>query len=150
MWEGDLVLSLSPLRGTTPATLVYVVREPLVFTSSKFRVEVYPGLRTDGASVPRFLWWWTDPFYGSHAPAAVIHDGLYSAQLTTRAEADRIFYEAMRESGVRWTQATAMYLGVRLGGWLPWRNHRRNAENIRGSRRHVTAVLRGLGGQYAS
>jgi hypothetical protein len=68
-------------------------------------VTVAPGFETDFASVPRPLWWWLPP-WGRHGRAAIVHDFLYqlgsvtdpvagSLRRPSRAEADRIFREAM-------------------------------------------------------
>jgi hypothetical protein len=36
--------------------------------------------------------------------------------------ADQIFYDSLRDGGLRYTKAQAMYLGVRIGGWMAWKN----------------------------
>lgn len=94
---------------------------------------------TDFASIPR-------PFRniftstGGYGKAAVVHDYLYGegfiAELLvdeetgdvyehhyhpTRAEADRIFLEAMMVLGVGWWTRTTVYLAVRAGGWSSFR-----------------------------
>jgi len=80
------------------------------------------GFITDGASVPRFLWAFL-PTWGSYSRAAVIHDYLLwriargdpHPEAPTRAEADRVFDEAVCVCGtprpVRWF----LSVGVRLG-----------------------------------
>lgn len=55
--------------------------------------------------------------------AAVIHDHLYATAQLSRAAADRVFYDALRASGVARWRAWLMYAGVRLGGH--WRYSRR-------------------------
>lgn len=82
-------------------------------------IEVPAGFETDLASIPRLLHWMI-PVNGKHRAAAIIHDYLYTIRDRSRAEADAIFLEAMKESGVRWTQRRAMYLGVRMGGWFAY------------------------------
>lgn len=83
-------------------------------------IVVPDGFVTDGASIPRFLWWLL-PAWGSYSRAAVVHDYLCTVLAgggvllfcQSRAEADRIFLEAMKVCGtsrpVRW----AMFLAVR-------------------------------------
>lgn len=88
-------------------------------------VVVPPNFETDLASIPRPLRL-IYPIHGAHTRAAVVHDYLYSTKEIDglpieRKRADRIFYEAMRESGVRRTKAYLMYLAVRAGGWFPWK-----------------------------
>jgi len=66
----------------------------------------------------------------AHGPA-VIHDWLYQRpDFEDRAMADAVLYEAMGvnqpELGFQaertWTRAL-IYAGVRVGGWVAWRNH---------------------------
>ncbi|TNF08548.1 MAG: DUF1353 domain-containing protein [Gammaproteobacteria bacterium] len=88
-------------------------------------VVVPPNFKTDLASIPRLLRL-ICPMHGPYTRAAVVHDYLYSTKEIDdtpieRKRADRIFYEAMRESGVRRTKAYLMYLAVRAGGWFPWK-----------------------------
>lgn len=52
--------------------------------------------------------------YG-HA-AATIHDRLYATGELSRYWSDRVFYHALRTSGVARWRAWLMYAGVRLGG----------------------------------
>lgn len=80
------------------------------------------GFVTDGASIPAALWpLMGSPFTGRYRLPAVLHDCAYSTVGLTRADADRMFYEAMREAGVGAVMAWLMYAAVRLFGWGPWR-----------------------------
>lgn len=97
---------------------------PLVFASSVLgrEVSVPPGFVTDLASVPRL------PFVyllagGTAKKAAVVHDYLYREQCCSRRDADSVFEEAMRASGQPWWRRKLMWAGVRLFGWLPYRDH---------------------------
>lgn len=90
-------------------------------------IAVPAGFTTDFASVPRFLWSIFPPWDPEYGKAAIIHDwlltkgcifypsaGRISTRRPDRAEADRIFLEAMRVLGChRWKRYT-MYAGVRL------------------------------------
>lgn len=108
-------------------------------------VNVPVGFRTNFASIPRgfrnLL-----PINGAHRLAAVFHDYLYSQSgelsdvsmfidvrgdykttnkpqtvFYTRAQADRVFYDLMRNEGVGFIKARTMYLGVRMfGGVWQW------------------------------
>lgn len=73
------------------------------------------GFETDLASVPRL------PIVyfavgGRGHKAAVLHDWLYSRAVYPRLVCDQYFYHALRESGVNYFLAKAMYAGVRMGG----------------------------------
>lgn len=129
-------------------------KDPLVVVSVDSRLwELYSpfhykgitiprGFRTDFASVPR-LFWNILPPWGRYGKAAVVHDYLYknlgdiieevagviAPRTYTRKECDQLFLQGMQELGVRWTRRWVMYLGVRIGGWVAWRNHERNKRN---------------------
>lgn len=87
-------------------------------------VYVPAGFLTDGATVPRLMWWLVPP-QGRHGMAALVHDYLCERQTLyskgelikiDRKQADKIFNEAMKVSqvntGIRWL----MYGAVRLWG----------------------------------
>lgn len=98
----------------------WILETPVYYrTQAGDDLVVPPGFVTDLASIPRLLHALM-PVNGSHRAAAILHDWLYETQKFSRAQSDRLFLEAMAESGVRWTQRQAMYLGVRIGGWVPW------------------------------
>lgn len=101
----------------------WVLDEPLKYEciTSGFRgvvIEVPRGFITDFASVPRIpvVYW----LLGDTAhKAAVIHDLCYrrpDITKTSRKEADMIFRDAMKESGVALWRAEAMYQGLRCFG----------------------------------
>jgi hypothetical protein len=74
------------------------------------------GMETDFASVPRVLWPILSPT-GPYGKAALVHDRLYRTPgLATRAQADRVFLEAMDALHVNWVTRHVMYAGVRAGG----------------------------------
>lgn len=78
-------------------------------------IEVPPGFKTDFASVPRCPLTFALMGQYGHA-AAVIHDWLYSSDHLSRAAADRVFFNALRSSGIARWRAYAMWAGVRIGG----------------------------------
>lgn len=88
-----------------------------------FGVHVPAGYETDGASVPRHFYWLI-PRFEDALPAAIAHDLHYDppdgVRRLTRAEADRIFLDNLKRSGVlphrRWIAWTA----VRAFGRWPW------------------------------
>jgi hypothetical protein len=100
------------------------VTAPLVLTIGNRSYEVPVGYCTDFASVPRI------PFifarYGGKASIpALWHDWCYDCgkDQFSRKQADDMFYELMVQFNdpPRWSQRYAMWLGVRLGGWVGWR-----------------------------
>jgi len=98
----------------------WILEMPLYYvTHAGADLVVPPGFVTDLASIPRLLYA-LFPVNGRHRAAAILHDWLYETQQCSRAESDRLFLDAMEDSGVRWTQRRAMWAGVRAGGWLPW------------------------------
>jgi hypothetical protein len=91
------------------------------------RVFVPAGFLTDGASIPRAFWSLFSPV-GKCFGAAIIHDYLYSPGNTsrTRLEADRIFLQAMTDSGVGWMTRQTIYRAIRIGGRSAWKAARSN------------------------
>ena len=88
-------------------------------------IRVPRGMITDGASVPRFAWWFLPPLAGSHMPAALVHDAGYAAGIHRRRTCDKAFKEAMGVLSTPWLQRNAAYLAVRLFGWWAWRGNAR-------------------------
>jgi hypothetical protein len=71
------------------------------------------GAVVDGASIPRSLWsFMGGPFEGKYRNASVLHDVAYSMQNRPPAECDRMFYNAMRCSGVSAVEAKTMYYAL--------------------------------------
>lgn len=90
-------------------------------------IEVPAGFYTDFASIPRFMYLTTPPI-GAYDAAAVLHDYLYFAQATTRAQADGIFRQAMADSGVSTYTRTKMWLAVRVFGGGIWERYAKDKE----------------------
>lgn len=104
-------------------------------------IAVSQGLMTDGASIPG----WARPVVGcpfdpSHVHAAVVHDALYAAQLTTRKEADGVFRELLAALPVAAWKRALMYSAVRVGG----RGSRRRGTGWRGKTPEEIAYARTL------
>ncbi len=101
-----------------------------------FRFTVPAGTRTDGASIPRFLWRLCGhPLQAPRVYAAVLHDWLYgdfepnAAQIhdsryfcyalpsdLTRREADECYYALLRHFGIAAWRANIEYSVLRLFG----------------------------------
>ena len=86
------------------------------------RYPIPAGFVTDFASIPR-------PAQAVYAVddetrcPALLHDWLYCVQLTSRAEADALFLEALVRAGVRWSKRRLIHGAVRAGGWMYWNKH---------------------------
>jgi len=90
---------------------LYRLCEPLRLAG----VKVPEGFVTDGASVPRLLWWLFPPT-GRYFTAAVVHDWLLERG-TPWKEANRIFYRALKEQGVPGWVSGLMFAAVTVHGW---------------------------------
>ena len=89
---------LSELRYTDPDGVVWIAPE---------------GSVVDGASIPRVLWsLMGGPFDGKYRNASVLHDVSYDQQMRPWKQCDRMFYDAMRCSGVGETEAKTMYYAL--------------------------------------
>ncbi|MDB2439540.1 DUF1353 domain-containing protein [Hellea sp.] len=126
---------------------IRVITKPFEYHVGKFdsgnKVSVPLGYCSDGASVPRPLRWFLEP-WGPYAQAAIVHDFLYSTWQRPRKEADEIFCEAIKvitedsyndgESSYKTPDYTKRgkiialfaYWGVRVGGKFGYANGRKN------------------------
>lgn len=73
------------------------------------------GFESDGATVPRFLWWYVPPT-GPYLPAVLIHDFLYQHAIGSKAQADKTFYTALQQLPVGRCKSRLMYWGVKIFG----------------------------------
>jgi hypothetical protein len=126
------------LRG---ARFNWELLEELAFESALLGLITVPvRFVTDFASIPRILWRILPPI-DIHRMAAIVHDFLYREQplfggypggepkRVTRKQADLVFLEAMRAIDVPEWKARVMYAGVRAGGWLTFRKHKKRIQN---------------------
>ena len=86
----------------------------LHYTDPKGVVWIAPaGSVIDGASIPRALWsFMGGPFEGKYRNASVLHDVAYDERSRPPKEVDRMFYNAMRCSGVSALEAKTMYYSL--------------------------------------
>ena len=105
---------------------------PLIYDSDvlKKQVVVPAGFTCDFASVPRL------PLAyllagGTATKAAVIHDWLYWNNGCTRAQADGVFEEAMKVTGIPLWRRKIMYWAVRMGAGSIWERYRKENGTIR-------------------
>src|SRR5881394_2420659 len=103
-WENDgrHMTLLSELRYTDPEGVVWIAPA---------------GSVVDGASIPRSLWsLMGGPFEGKYRNASVLHDVAYDQKNRPHEVCDRMFYNAMRCSGVSAVEAGTMYYALRKFG----------------------------------
>jgi len=99
-WENDgrNMTLLSELRYTDPNGEIWVAPA---------------GSKVDGASIPRSLWSiMGGPFEGKYRNASVLHDVAYTNHKRPSHDCDRMFYNAMRCSGVSAVEAGTMYYAL--------------------------------------
>lgn len=95
-----------------------------IYKTKKYIIRVPSGFVTDFASIPHIMQVFISP-YGKSNSASVIHDWLYSKKCEikiSRAEADLIFLEILKENGVNIIKANVMYYGVRIFGVKHYKN----------------------------
>ena len=96
--DGRTMTLLTELRYTDPYGEVWIA--PI-------------GSLVDGASIPRYLWSiMGGPFEGKYRNASVLHDVAYGDRKRPWQDCDRMFYYAMRCSGVSATEAKTMYYAL--------------------------------------
>ena len=127
--------AVRPLAGTD-----YVLEENFYFPAKVGEwdvvVHVKPGFRTDGASIPRWLWIVFGSAYDPDIKATAIgHDAMYRGRIVPRADADAAFRRMMKANGIPAWKRRRIWLGVRLFGWLTWLRH--TPESIAEARRHI-------------
>lgn len=83
-----------------------------------FGVEIEKGYETDGASVPRWLWWIISPFTEAFRPA-LAHDKRHGPGMTWKERKfadDKFFWDLMREE-INIVRSGLSWLGVRAYAW---------------------------------
>jgi Protein of unknown function (DUF1353) len=99
-WEADgrTMTLLNELRYTDPKGVVWIAPA---------------GSDVDGASLPRALWsFFGGPFEGKYRNASVLHDVAYDQKTRPWQQVDRMFYDAMRCSGVGAIEAKTFYFAL--------------------------------------
>jgi hypothetical protein len=107
-YSGDPILKWNP-DGRTMTLLT-----ELSYTDPQGIIWDAPaGSVTDGASIPRYLWSiMGGPFEGKYRNASVLHDVAYGEHNRPWWDCDRMFYNAMRCSGVSAVEAKTMYYAL--------------------------------------
>lgn len=105
-----------------------ILTQPLYYYDPETGLEIIVpiGFYSDGASIPRLLWTLVGHPFNRHVrEAAVLHDYLYYSGKVSRADADRIFRQAMKWLEAPWYKRYAYWSGVRVGAGMVWAKYRR-------------------------
>ena len=103
-----------PVAKWNPDGRTMTLLTELRYTDPKGNVWVAPiGSLVDGASIPRYLWSiMGGPFEGQYRNASVLHDVAYGDKKRPWQDCDRMFYYAMRCSGVSAVEAKTMFYAL--------------------------------------
>jgi hypothetical protein len=103
-----------PVTKWNPDGRTMTLLTELRYTDPHGEVWVAPiGSVVDGASIPRYLWSiMGGPFEGKYRNASVLHDVAYGEHNRPSWDCDRMFYNAMRCSGVSAGEAKTMYYAL--------------------------------------
>ncbi|MDQ3199637.1 MAG: DUF1353 domain-containing protein [Verrucomicrobiota bacterium] len=109
----------SPVTRWNPDGRSMTLLNELRYTDPNGAVWLAPaGSTVDGASIPRPLWsFMGGPFEGRYRNASVLHDVAYTQKNRPPADCDRMFYNAMRCSGVGPIESKTMYYSLLRFGW---------------------------------
>jgi hypothetical protein len=103
-----------PVTKWNPDGRTMTLLTELRYTDPHGQVWVAPiGSVVDGASIPRYLWsFMGGPFEGKYRNASVLHDVAYGKHNRPWQDCDRMFYYAMRCSGVSAVESKTMYYAL--------------------------------------
>lgn len=90
-----------------------ILEKDFVYENDDIKIVVCKGFDYDLASIPQIFQNLISKV-GLYDCAATIHDWLYAAQAIDRSEADKIFRNAMKESGVGFVERWTMYYAVHI------------------------------------
>ena len=104
----------NPVTRWNPDGLTMTLLSELRYTDPHGIVWVAPaGSTVNGASIPRSLWsLMGGPFEGKYRDASVLHDVSYEQHKRPWQDCDRMFYNAMRCSGVSVVEAKTMFYAL--------------------------------------
>ena len=125
-------LDIRKVEGTKYWTLRSEVVYHVGTYPSKEIITAPVGFKTDLGSKPRGTWWLIGHPLDEGAQAYVVHDWLMEhPEGRSRRRCDQIFLEGLVVLGVGWWKRSAMYCGVRVGGWVRWRKYRKAEKKAR-------------------
>jgi len=106
-----------------------------VLTPQGELIKIMPPFEYDKGSIPPIAQNWTRRDDKQGVIPFLVHDWLYENQKIegrwiTRKEADEILYSLLRQEGMRWSKAKAIYFAVRIGGWTFYNERAKAMGNI--------------------
>ena len=122
-----LMSHLGPIIG---GERTIIVDQPFVVHSEIGTIVVPKNFSSDGASIPQGAYSVVGHPFGRYLESAIVHDFLYrngDFEDITRAEADGVFLELMKEQGIAFHLRWAMYLAVRAAGWRSYQKRNLNS-----------------------
>jgi hypothetical protein len=124
----------APITRWEPGGRSMTVMSELRYTDPQGMLWIAPaGSMVDGASIPRSLWSiMGGPFEGRYRNASVLHDVAYDQHNRPWQDCDRMFYNAMRCSGVSAVEAKTMYYALYRFGHH-WKVPIRKAKRVKPS-----------------
>lgn len=131
-YHGSRFNGLAQLEDEEDGQHAKLLRSLTYTTVDGWTISVPAGFETDFASIPRALTWLI-PSRGPYNRPAIIHDFLYhyapadpiTGKYCTQARADSILREACENCDDLFTQRWAIFLGLKIGGFVQWRKYRR-------------------------
>lgn len=120
---------ISPVNG---GRTHWILEEPIVYQSDLLGEEVIvpAGFIYDGSSLPPWLkaipiisFFVKDKIV--YPGAAALHDFGYRFGVWPRKTTDALYQEALLVEKAHPVRARLRYWGVRAGGWISWRRHRK-------------------------
>lgn len=104
--------------------------DDFVWQCNENTIIIPKGFVTDLASVPKLVRFlpYLDPL-GKNKEPAVLHDYLYSKQIVTRKQADKLFRKALKIEKIPSFWAGVHYVGVRVGGRFGWNKRKKKLQN---------------------
>lgn len=116
MFQGPIILE-KILGGD-----MWRVHEDVIYDAGASGIITIPaGFECDLASIPHAL---PLAMAVNTEAAALVHDWLYVTGKFSRKTSDAILYLALIDSGVSEDRSSVIYEGVRIGGAVPWKEHR--------------------------
>lgn len=117
-----VILDLPKIQPSADGGECWVLVEDFHVLVDGMMFTVPAGFKTDGASIPRFLWRLCGhPLETRRFPVAVLHDWLYEVdQGLTRQQVDEIYRDGLLSLGFSKWAANAEYYALRLFGASRW------------------------------
>ncbi len=121
-----------PLKTTFVGPGIVQLQEPFEYRSKKYGIIRVPkDFISDGASIPQWAYSIVGGrFTGKYLKPAIIHDWLYHMLAYKRMKCDKIFLVGMKDAKEVFWKRRVIHLGVRVGGWKAWADHKRRIKAL--------------------